>query len=101
MELLKQKEFYYVNNIRNKLIDTLDKDPQSFWKSVKELKKDQYDQYDSSTPIELDTWFDYFNALCNMNSMPTGQFQLPNIDTPITPELHTYLIKLSLLKKLY
>ena len=70
MELLKQKEFYYVNNIRNKLIDTLDKDPQSFWKSVKELKKDQYDQYDI-----LDIWFDYFNALYNMNSMPTGQFQ--------------------------
>ena len=89
-----QKEFYYVNNIRNKLIDALDKDPQSFWKSIKELKKDQYDQYDSSTPIELDTWFDYFNALYNRNSMPTGQFQLPNIDSPITSELHTYLNKI-------
>ena len=63
------------------------------------MKKDQYDQYDSSTPIELDTWFDYFNALYNRNSMPTGQFQLPNIDSPITSELHTYLNKIITVKE--
>ena len=54
----------------------------------------------TAVPIELDTWFDYFNALYNRNSMPTGQFQLPNIDTPIiTPELHTYLNKIITVKE--
>ena len=52
----------YVHTIRDKLIDTLNKDPQSFWNSVKELRKDQCDQY-GNNPIELDTWFDYFKAL--------------------------------------
>ena len=63
------------------------------------IKKDQYDQYDSSTPIELDTWFDYFNALYNRNSMPTGQFQLPNINSLIKPELHSYLNKIITIKE--
>ena len=31
--------------------------------------------------------------------MPTGQFQLPNIDSPITPELHTYLNKIITVKE--
>ena len=49
-KLLKKKELQYVHTIRDKLIDTLNKDPQSFWNSVKELRKNQCDQ-DGHNPI--------------------------------------------------
>ena len=37
-KLLKKKELQlYVNTIRDKLIDTLNKDPQSFWNSIRSM----------------------------------------------------------------
>ena len=88
-KLLKQKESFYIHSIRDKLIDTLNKDPQLFWKSIKGLKKYQYDE-DTNNPIELDTWFDYFSALYSKKSMLDDQFEIHDIDSPVIPELHIF-----------
>ena len=73
-KLLKKKELQYVHTIRDILIDTLNKDPQSFWNSIKELRKDQCDQ-DGNNPTELDTWFDYFKALYSKQSQIDGSLE--------------------------
>ena len=86
-KLLKQKESFYIHSIRDKLIDTLNKDPQLFWKSIKDLIKDQYDE-DTNNPVELDTWFDYFSTLYSKKSMLDDQFEIHNIDSLVIPELH-------------
>ena len=97
-KLLKQKESCYIHSIRDKLIDTLNKDPQLFWKSIKYLKKDQYDE-DTNNPVKLDTWFDYFSALYSKKSMLDDQFEIHNIDSPVIPELHTFLNKIITVKE--
>ena len=74
-KLLKKKELQHVHTNRDKLIDTLNKDPQSFWNSIKELRKDQCDQ-DGNNSIELDTWFDYFKALYSNKNQIDGNLEI-------------------------
>ena len=97
-KLLKQKECFYIHSIRDKLIYILNKDPQLFWKSIKDLKKDQYDE-DTNNPVELDTWFDYYSALYSKKSMLDDQFEIHNIDSPVILELSTFLNKIITVKE--
>ena len=95
---MKQKESFYIYSIRDKLIDTLNKDPQLFWKSIKDLKKDQYDE-DTNNPVELDTCFDYFSASYSKKSMLDDQFEIHDNDSPVIPELHIFLNKIITVKE--
>ena len=84
--ICKLKKRNYKNKLTNLLNEAMDRDPQTAWKIIDELKKNTVPT-EKSESINRNEWFNHFNNLLHTNNVNPIDSQRQE---QVLSELHTY-----------